>query len=100
MTEPKSKIKGGCCGPTKPVCNYDGPGALIPVGFTGNMFEGLRYQVTPQCKGALGNAYGMTRKEFIDWTESQGKAIDPVEVLKKRLKAAGLYEFACSEAME
>jgi hypothetical protein len=37
--------------------------------------------------------------EFIAWTESRGKAIDPVEVLKKRLKAAGLYEFACSEAM-
>ena len=73
---------------------------MLPVGFTGNMFEGLRYQVTPKCKGTPGTAYGMTRKEFIDWTESRGKAIDPVEVLKKRLKAAGLYEFASSEAVE
>lgn len=94
----KEKIDGGCCTtPTKPVCGSNAPGALLPDGFTGNKFEGLRYMPNPQCGACLGNDYGMTRAEFIQWSTEKGHRVDPVAPMAERLKAAGLLEFALSE---
>jgi len=87
-----------CLDPTKPVGIFEGPGALIPAGFNGNKYEGLRYMPTPECGCDLpGNAYGMRRAEWIAWTKQKGNRVDPVGPMAERLKAAGLYEFALTE---
>jgi hypothetical protein len=95
------KIDGGCCGgPTKPLSTTNGPEALMPNGFTGNKFVGLRYMPDPQCGEAPGNDYGMTRAEYINWSTGRGHRVDPVEPLRDRLEDAGLYEFALTEPIE
>lgn len=92
----------GCCPtPSKPLGSTDGPDSLMPNGFNGNKFVGLRYTPQPNCGApVLGNSYGMTRAEFIKWSTGRGVRVDPVGPMETRLKAAGLYEFALSEPTE
>ncbi len=95
----KKKIDGGCCtAPKKTPCGHDDLGPkLMPNGFAGNRFVGLRYVPSPGCGPTPGNSVGMTRADYIAWSKENGHRVDPVEALQDRLEDADLYEYALTE---
>ena len=78
-------------------CTNDPGTLLMPVGYSGNPTVGLKYVASPQCGDVPGGSFGMTRRQWIEWTTGMGRRVDPVEPLEDRLKAAGLYEYALTE---
>lgn len=94
-------LEGCTTVPTKTLGCTDDRGALLkPAGWSGDAIIGIRYMASPQCGPVPGTSVGMTRAEWIRWTTDMGHRVDPVEPLEARLKAAGLYEYALTEAIE
>ena len=92
------ELEGCSMTPTKKLGCTDDEGAIFtPAGFTGGRHYGLRYMPSPQCGPVPGNSRGMRRDEWISWTKSMGRRVDPVDAMEDRLRAAGLYEYALTE---